>query len=83
MNWRNPASGKATNKRFHTGLPALLPTQAMGGGGMWASPTEYLKLLQAILKNAGTLLTKETVEDMFKPHLSVKSARNDESSVGT
>ncbi len=40
---------------------------------MWASPAEYLKVLRAILKNDGTLLKKETVDDMFKPHLSVES----------
>ncbi len=46
---------------------------AMGGGQVTAAPTEYIKILHAILKNDGLLLKPETVEDMFKPHLSEES----------
>ena len=70
MSWRDTATGKATNDRPATeGAPAAQATEAMGGGGITASPTEYIKILHAILKNDGSLLKKETVDMMFQPHL--------------
>jgi len=41
-----------------------------GGGGLHLPPSDYAKLLQALLKNDGTLLKPETVELLFKPQLS-------------
>jgi CubicO group peptidase (beta-lactamase class C family) len=49
------------------------PTDAMGGGGIYATPAEYMKVLHAVLKNDGTLLKRETVEDMYRPQLSGQS----------
>jgi CubicO group peptidase (beta-lactamase class C family) len=74
MTWRDTATGKATQERpTSEGVPAATPTEAMGGGGITASPTEYIKILHAILKNDGTLLKKETVDMMFQPHLTPES----------
>lgn len=76
MSWRDTTTGKATNTRpTEEGVPAAQPTEAMGGGGLTASPTEYIKILQAILRNDGTLLKKETVEMMFQPHLTPESKK--------
>lgn len=74
MSWRDATTGKATNTRpASEPVPAAQATEAMGGGGITASPTEYIKILHALLKNDGTLLKKETVEMMFQPHLTPKS----------
>ena len=68
MSARDEKSGKAVP------MPRVVQaTDAMGGGGMYATPTEYLKVLHAVLKNEGTLLKKETVDEMFRPHLSKDS----------
>jgi hypothetical protein len=49
------------------------PTDAMGEDGICATLAEYMKVLHAVLKNGGTLLKRETVEDMFQPQLSGQS----------
>ncbi|THV08211.1 beta-lactamase/transpeptidase-like protein [Dendrothele bispora CBS 962.96] len=41
-----------------------------GGSGLYTKPTDYAKLLAALLRNDGTLLKKETVDLMFTPQLS-------------
>lgn len=41
----------------------------LGGGGLYTSPNEYIKLLTSLLKNDGTLLRPETVMKMFEPQL--------------
>jgi len=74
MSWRDPATPQATNTRpAADGAPAAPATEALGGGGITASPTEYIKILHALLKNDGTLLKKETVDMMFQPHLTPES----------
>jgi CubicO group peptidase (beta-lactamase class C family) len=70
MSIRDEKSGKAVLRPKVHQEP---PKDAMGGGGINATPAEYLKALHAVLKNDGTLLTKETVDDMFRPHLSAES----------
>jgi len=50
-------------------LRTLDPKDDLGGGGLYASPTDYLKVLVALLKNDGTLLKPETVKLMFEPQL--------------
>jgi CubicO group peptidase (beta-lactamase class C family) len=67
---RDEASGKAVLRPRVVQEP---PTDAMGGGGIYATPAEYMKVLHAVLKNDGTLLKRETVEDMFRPQLSGRS----------
>ena len=44
-------------------------TDCMGGQGGYASPLDYVKILQSVLANDEKLLKKATVEDMFRPHL--------------
>lgn len=45
----------------------------MVGGGIYATPAEYMKVLHAVLENDGTLLERETVGDMFQSQLSGQS----------
>jgi len=40
-----------------------------GGAGMYNTPNEYIKILIALLKNDGVLLSPEAVDIMFQPHL--------------
>lgn len=42
----------------------------MGGGGITSSSADYIKLLQAILKNDGTIAKPETIDLLFQPQLS-------------
>ena len=46
---------------------------AMGGGGAFSSPREYIKILQCMLANDGKLLKPESIEEFFKPQLSKSS----------
>jgi CubicO group peptidase (beta-lactamase class C family) len=41
----------------------------MGGGGLTGAPQDYIKFLQAILKNDGTLAKPETIDLLFQPQL--------------
>jgi hypothetical protein len=41
----------------------------MGGGGMYTSARDYLKLLMAILRNDGTLLSKSSMAELLKPQV--------------
>src|ERR1700722_949735 len=41
----------------------------MGGGGMYTSAGDYLKLLMAILRNDGTLLSKTSMTELLKPQV--------------
>jgi CubicO group peptidase (beta-lactamase class C family) len=45
-------------------------TNDMAGGGLWSSPADYTKLLQAVLRNDGTLAKPETINLLFEPQLS-------------
>ena len=72
MSFRDESSGKAVPQPRVLREPRK---HAMGGGGIYGTPAEYLKALHAVLKNDGTLLKQETVDDMFKPHLSPPSQR--------
>jgi CubicO group peptidase (beta-lactamase class C family) len=70
MSLWDEASGKAVLRPRVVQEP---PTDAMGGGRIYATPAEYMKVLHAVLRNDGTLLNRETVEDMFRPQLSGQS----------
>ena len=55
-----------------TTVPAMRnmsPKDDLGGGGIYSSPNDYIKLLATLLKNNGTLLKPETVDLMFSPQL--------------
>ncbi|RFU25797.1 hypothetical protein B7463_g10540, partial [Scytalidium lignicola] len=45
-----------------------------GGGGLYSSPADYVKILIALLKNDGTLLTPESIDTLFTPYLSAAAA---------
>ena len=66
----------ATTARAPTGdlVPAKLypnanPKDDLGGGGLYSSVTDYVKVLVSLLKNDGTLLRPETVRTMFSRQL--------------
>lgn len=40
-----------------------------GGGGMFSTPTEYTKLLMAVLKRDPVLLNNDSFEKMFSPQI--------------
>lgn len=46
------------------------PKDDLGGGGLYSSPNDYIKVLVMLLQNDGKLLKRETVDMMFKPQLS-------------
>jgi len=73
MSMRDPSgSGKAIYIPNHAGFTADVQ-DAMGGGGAFASPREYFKILQAVLADNGKLLKPESIDEFFKPHLSAES----------
>lgn len=45
------------------------PVDDLGGGGLYSSAGDYIKMLISLLKNDGTLLKPETVKMMFEPQL--------------
>ncbi|KIW37031.1 uncharacterized protein PV06_10664 [Exophiala oligosperma] len=45
------------------------PVDDLGGGGLYSSAADYIKLLISLLKNDGTLLKPETTKMMFEPQL--------------
>lgn len=42
----------------------------IGGGGITASPADYMKLLQAVLRNDGSLAQPESIDMLFQSQLS-------------
>ena len=44
-------------------------TRASGGSGAFATAPEYLKILESIMRDDEKLLTKETVDELFRPQL--------------
>ena len=40
-----------------------------GGGGAYGQPTEFIQILESLLKNDGKLLKPEMAEELFKPRL--------------
>ena len=45
------------------------PKDDLGGGGLYASAPDYVKVLISLLKNDGKLLKPDTVKSMFSPQL--------------
>lgn len=45
------------------------PKDDLGGGGLYSSAPDYIKVLISLLKNDGKLLKPETVKSMFTPQL--------------
>jgi len=70
MSMRDPSgSGQAIYIPNHAGFTVDVQ-DAMGGGGAFASPREYFKIIRAVLANDGKLLKPESIEEFFKPPLS-------------
>jgi CubicO group peptidase (beta-lactamase class C family) len=42
----------------------------LGGIGLWSTPNDFVKLLTALLKGGQPLLTKASVDTLFRPQLS-------------
>lgn len=63
MHARLPDGGLA---KIPFGLPPE-PYPAMGGGGLYSTPLDYVKFLRAMLKGGGGLLSPQTVALMFAP----------------
>ena len=61
-------SGTLTESSAFT-EPWIYVTRDMGGGGMYTSAGDYLRLLMAILRNDGTLLSKTSMAELLKPQL--------------
>lgn len=61
-------SGDAAMKVFGVEIGTLYVKES-GGGGCFSTANDYIKLLKSILKNDGSLLKPETVDQMFKPQL--------------
>ena len=49
--------------------PTRGATDCFGGGGLFSSMTDYLKILHKILQDDGTLLQSKTIDEMFSPQL--------------
>ena len=64
---RSP-SGTLIESDTFTG-PLKSVKRDIGGGGLHSSAEDYLKLLIALLRNDGTLLSKSSVADLLKPQV--------------
>lgn len=72
MSVREPSgSGKAVHKDAKMWDDPL--DAAFGGAGAYASPSEYLKILNSLLVDDGKLMKSSTQDDMFQPQLSEES----------
>ena len=74
MSLRDPAgSGKA----IYTGVEMVPDSMEDdgGGGGAFADPNEYLKILQSLLRDDGKLLRSESAEVLFTPQLGKESQK--------
>ena len=50
-------------------------TDDMGGGGAFASPADFMKIMRSLLANDEKLLKRETVDSMFEPQLNDDSQK--------
>ena len=64
---RNPSGTLVKSDAFIEPLKSV--TRDMGGGGMHSSAGDYLKLLMALLRNDGTLLSNSSVAELLKPQV--------------
>jgi CubicO group peptidase (beta-lactamase class C family) len=61
---RSPAGSLMESDAFTEPLKSA--TRGMGGGGMYSSASDCMKLLMALLQNDGTLLAKDSVAELLK-----------------
>ncbi|KUI52858.1 Acyltransferase LovD [Cytospora mali] len=83
MSWRDPGEDPEVQNRpvkYALVQPALNPDMedCQGGGGIYASPSEYFKVVHALLlaRDGKTqLLRKSTVDTIFQPQLGTASRK--------
>ncbi|KAL8710825.1 MAG: hypothetical protein Q9220_004628 [cf. Caloplaca sp. 1 TL-2023] len=63
---KDPTSGKLICKSQNAFIEL---SGEPGGIGIFASPEDYSQLIQAVLKNDGTLLRRKTMDQIFTPQL--------------
>lgn len=71
MSARSPKTGKVvpyTDPFLNDGVK-----DAMGGQGLFADLTDYIKILQSLLRNDEKLLSKPTVDSMFRGQMTRES----------
>ena len=49
--------------------PVIEPADDAGGGGLYATAAEYVKVLESLLRDDGKLLDPTTAAELFKPQL--------------
>ncbi|RDW71663.1 hypothetical protein BP5796_07697 [Coleophoma crateriformis] len=49
--------------------PVIDPVHDSGGGGLYATATDYHKILESIVQNDGRLLKEPSIDEMFRPQL--------------
>lgn len=59
--------------------PLKSTTKDIGGTGMYSNTSDFMKLLITILRNDGTLLSKESVAELLLPQVKNSSYMPDES----
>ena len=74
MSLRDPSRSR---RAIYTSLVSTLDSMEddSGGGSAFTSPTDYMKILQNVLANDGTLLQSKNVDALFTPQLIVKSQK--------
>ncbi|KUI71188.1 Acyltransferase LovD [Cytospora mali] len=83
MSWRDPSEDPEAQNRpvkYAPVQPALNPDMedCQGGGGIYASPSEYFKIVHALLlaqDGKTQLLRKSTIDTMFQPQLGTASRK--------
>ncbi|KAL2062951.1 hypothetical protein VTL71DRAFT_6023 [Oculimacula yallundae] len=66
MAWRNRATGELTHGKNPWGFPAQ---DCCGGVGLYSTAEDYAKLLQIFLAGGGSILTKESTDEILTSQL--------------
>ncbi|KAK3386066.1 beta-lactamase [Podospora didyma] len=66
FSYRDPATGLL--KAGEPPIPLDPPVES-GGAGLWTTAVDHIKVLQALLKADGSVLKKESVDELFRPQL--------------
>ncbi|EXJ73363.1 beta-lactamase [Cladophialophora psammophila CBS 110553] len=62
-------SPKALDSESATSPWPISPRDAIGGAGLYGTANDYIKLLSCLLQGGGSLLKKESVDEMFRPQI--------------
>jgi CubicO group peptidase (beta-lactamase class C family) len=79
----NPDDPKGSGKAVTGGGmdPNANSKGQFGGHSLFIAGCDYVKVLRALLANDGTILKKETVDDMFRNHLSPEAAAGHQAAI--